>query len=428
MIDYSLFEIFGIALGLGLLVGMQREYKHHPVAGIRTFALVTVLGSLTGLIAQYFQAGIIVAAGIICLVLLLSVMNYIQEQEKKLKGPGQTTEVAFLLMYALGVYLVFGDLRLGIAIGGAVALLLHFKASLGHFVNRLKRKDIHAIMQFVAISLVILPILPNENYGPYQVLNPYEIWLMVVLIVGLSLAGYVFHKILDKDSSTLANGLLGGLISSTATTVTFSRRAKEMPDAVRLAAFVIMTASTVSVVRVLTEVAVVSPRYLGVIAPPLLAEFFFMMLACLGLYFYERKKEIHGLPAPKNPAQLKSALIFGLLYALILLAVATAKDYFGQGGLYLVAFISGLTDMDAITLSLSQSLNQGTVGSEITWKLILVAVLANLAFKGGIAVILGPPKLSKYVWIVFAMSITFGIILIFLWPEHWQFGLGSFKE
>lgn len=413
--------MLGVALGLGLLVGMQREYKHHPVAGIRTFALVTILGSLTGLIAQYFQAGIIVAAGIGALVLLLVVMNYIQGQENKLRGPGQTTEIAFLLMYALGVYLVFGNLRLGIAIGGMVALLLHFKTSLGHFVDRLQKKDIHAIMQFVAISLVILPILPNENYGPYEVLNPYEIWLMVVLIVGLSLLGYLSHKILDRDSSVLVNGLLGGLISSTATTVTFSRRIKEMPRAVRLTAFIIMAASTVSMLRVLAEVAIVSPRHLSIVAPPLIAELLFMLLICLGLYFYEKNKNIEELPSPKNPAQLKSALVFGVLYALILIAVAVAKDYFGQRGLYIVAVLSGLTDMDAITLSLSQSLKQGNIEGQLTWKLILVAALANLVFKGGIATFLGTAKLAKYVWIAFALSIVFGIILIFFWPEGWQF-------
>ena len=411
----------GIALGLGLLVGMQREYKQHRVAGIRTFALATLLGSITGLIAEHFDAGIIVAIGGLCLALLLVTVNFIKQKDKEIQDLGQTTEVAFLLMYALGVYLSFGNLNLGVALGGMIALLLHYKSRMGQFVDNLDPKDIRAIMQFVAITLVILPILPNQTYGPYDVLNPREVWLMVVLIVSLSMIGYIIYKVLDKDSGTIANGLLGGLISSTATTVTFSRRTNEMPKAARLAAFIIMTASAVSIVRVLVEVSVVSPQSIKTIAPPLIAEFVFMVLVCTGLYFYNRNKETQELPEPNNPAQLKSALVFGFLYAFILLAVAAAKDYFGESGLYIVSFISGLTDVDAITLSLSQSLNQGNLDSQLAWKLMLVAALSNLIFKGGMASVLGTKSLSKYVWIVFALSIVFGVFLIFLWPETWVF-------
>lgn len=421
MEEYELFKILGIALGLGLLVGMQREYKQHKIAGIRTFALVTLLGSITGLTAQYFEAGIIIAAGALCLALLLITANAVKQQSQKTLDLGQTTEVAFLLMYALGVYLSFGKLSLGIALGGLIALLLHYKSRLGQFVDNLDQKDIRAIMQFVAITLVILPVLPNQTYGPYDVLNPREIWLMVVLIVGLSMIGYIIYKILDKDSGTVANGLLGGLISSTATTVTFARRANEIPKAARLAAFIIMTASAVSIVRVLAEVSVVSPQHINVIAPPLIAEFLFMLLVAVVLYFYNRNEETQELPEPENPAQLKSALIFGGLYAAILLAVAATKDYFGESGLYIISLISGLTDVDAITLSLSQSLNQGKIDSRLTWKLIMVAALSNLLFKGSMASMLGPRNLSKYIWVAFTLSICFGIVLIFIWPESWSF-------
>lgn len=419
MVAYASFKIMGIALGLGLLVGMQREYKQHKIAGIRTFALASLLGSLTGLTALHFKSGIIVAGGSLCLALLLVTANYLNQEEKESRDLGQTTEVAFLLMYALGVYLSFGNLNLGIALGGVVALLLHYKSRMGQFVDNLDPKDIRAIMQFVAITLVILPILPNQSYGPYDIFNPREIWLMVVLIVALSLIGYLIYKVLDKDSGTIANGLLGGLISSTATTVTFARRTNEIPEAARLATFIIMSASAVSIIRVLTEVSVVSPQHLGVIAPPLIAEFFFMLLICLGLYFYNRNKKSQELPEPDNPAQLKSALVFGVLYAVILLAVAAAKDYFGESGLYIVSIVSGLTDMDAITLSLSQSLNQGKIDSQLTWRLILVAVLSNLVFKGALATFLGSPKLARYVWFVFALSILFGLILLFVWQESW---------
>lgn len=421
MIDYESLKILTIALGLGLLIGMQREYSQHRIAGIRTFTLASLFGALSGLIAKYFEAGIIVAAGVLCLTLLLISVSFTKAQNPKKADLGQTTEVAFLLMYALGVYLSVGNLNIGIALGGVIALLLHFKTKLGGFVDSLSPKDVLAIMQFVAITLVVLPILPNQDYGPYNVLNPHEIWLMVVLIVGLSMIGYVTYKFLDKDSGTIANGLLGGLISSTATTVTFARRTNDVSKAARLAAFIIMTASAVSIIRVLVEVSIVSPQNLSVIAPPLLTQFIFMLLLCLGLYFYNRSKENHRLPEPNNPAQLKSALLFGGLYALILLAVAVAKDYFGESGLYIVSIISGLTDMDAITLSLSQSLNRGKIESHLTWKLIMVAALSNLVFKGIMASLLGTRELSKYIWVVFTLSVSFGILMIFFWQDHWVF-------
>ena len=421
MIDYELFKILGISIGLGLLVGLQREYDEHKMAGIRTFTLVTVFGSIMGLLSKHLNDGLVVAAGALCLVILVATVNYFKHQRKQNPDIGQTTEVAFLLMYALGAYLVFFYLSLGVAIGGVIAVLLHLKSTLAGFVERLKQKDVRAIMQFVAISLVILPILPDQNYGPYAVLNPHDIWLMVVLIVGLGLVGYLIYKILGKNAGTIANGLLGGMISSTATTVTFSRQASQVPKAARLAAFVIMTASMVSLIRVMIEVAVVSPNYLGAILPPLLAELVFMIILCVWLYYFNQREQLEELPEPRNPAQLKSALVFGALYALILLGVAAAKDYLGQSGLYIVSIVSGLTDMDAITLSLSSSLNRGEIESHLTWKLILVASLANLVFKGGMASALGTPKLAKIVWILFGLSIASGILVVLLWPEQWSF-------
>lgn len=148
-----------------------------------------------------------------------------------------------------------------------------------------------------------------------------------------------------------------------------------------------------------------------------MTELVFMVILCVGLYFYNQDKEVEQPPEPKNPAQLKSAFIFGLLYALILLAVAAAKDYFGESGLYIVSVLSGLTDMDAITLSLSNSMNRGELESRLAWKLILVASLANLAFKGAMATALGTRKLARYVWILFGLSILFGVLLVFFWPE-----------
>ncbi|OYX13272.1 MAG: hypothetical protein B7Z16_15845 [Algoriphagus sp. 32-45-6] len=327
-----------------------------------------------------------------------------------------------LLMYALGTYLVFGDLKVAVALGAVTAVLLHLKSTLGEWVDRLQKKEVEAIMQFAAISLVILPVLPDENYGPYGIFNPRDIWMMVNLIVGLGLSGYFIYKAVGKNAGTVLNGILGGLVSSTATTVTFARRVINAPKMARLAAFIILTASTVALVRVLVEVAVVSPRNLGVIAPPIIAELVFMVTLCGLLYWHNQTKEMEELPQPENPAQLKTALVFGGLYAIILLAVAAAKDYFGQSGLYIVSIISGLTDVDAITLSLSHSLNNGELDVHLAWKLILIASLSNLAFKAGMATFLGTKQLGKYVIGAFLMSIVIGLLIVWWWPETWSFG------
>jgi len=419
--DYEIFKILGTSLGLGLLVGLQREYDDHKMAGIRTFSLVTLLGSLTGLIAQHFQSDIIVATGFITLGILLAIVNFLK-QKGNIPSIGQTTEVALLLMYSLGTYLVFGDLKVAIALGAVTAILLHLKNTLGEWVDKLQKKEVTAIMQFAAISLVILPVLPDENYGPYEVFNPRDIWMMVILIVGLGLGGYFIYKAVGKNAGTVLNGILGGLVSSTATTVTFARRVVDTPKIARLAAFIILTASTVALVRVLVEVAIVTPQNLGVIAPPIIAELVFMVILCGLLYWHNQTKDMEELPQPANPAQLKTALVFGGLYAIILFAVAAAKDYFGQSGLYIVSIISGLTDVDAITLSLSHSLNSGELDVHLAWKLILIASLSNLAFKAGMATFLGTKQLGKYVIGAFLMSIVIGLLIVWWWPEAWSFG------
>ena len=419
--DYEIFKILGTSLGLGLLVGLQREYEDHRVAGIRTFSLVTLFGSIAGLLAKHFQSDIIVATGFIALGMLLTMVNFFKMKDD-VSRTGQTTEVAILLMYGLGSYLVFGDIKVAVALGVVTAVLLQLKHTLGGLVNRLQKKEVEAIILFAALSLVILPILPDDYYGPYNVFNPHDIWLMVILIVGLGLAGYFIYKVVGKNAGTVLNGILGGLVSSTATTVTFARQVTKAPQIARLAAFIILTASTVTLLRILVEVSVVTPQNLGVIAPPILVEFVFMAVLC-GCLFWQNKTQVMAeVPQPENPAQLKTALVFGGLYAFILFMVAAAKDYFGESGLYIISIISGLTTVDAITLSLSHSLNSGELDVQLAWKLILVASLSNLTFKGGLAIFLGTKKLATYVIAAFLLSIVVGLLIVWLWPEHWIFG------
>ena len=410
------------SLGLGLLVGLQREYTDHKIAGIRTITLVTLFGTIMGMVAQYWENSLVIAAGALAVAGLMVSGNVLKSKGGSVDY-GQTTEVATLLMFGIGAYLVEGQLMVGVIAGGATALLLHLKQTLGDFVAKLSQKDIVAIMQFVAITLVILPILPDENYGPYEVLNPREIWWMVVLIVGLGLGGYFLYKWLGTNAGNITNGILGGLISSTATTITYAKRTKDLPKLARMGAFIVMAASTVSLVRILVEVGVVSPQHLGVIAPPMVAQLLVMALLCLGLYFFKKNTSEAGeeMPEPDNPAQLKTALIFGALYAVILVGVAAAKDYFGQNGLLVVSILSGFTDVDAITLSLANTLNRGDLHEGQAWKYMLVASFSNILFKGGMVVFLGSKNMAKFILPAFGIAIVAGLLIVWLWPTGWQF-------
>lgn len=412
MTDHNLIAL-GIALGLGLLVGLQRERFHSRIAGIRTFTLITLMGSISAMLSEYFNQGWITAAGGLSIAFLFGVANYLKKNEKE-PDIGQTTEIAALVMYAVGAYLTVGDHIIGVIVGSAVALLLHLKQYLNTIINRLGEKDLQAIMLFVAISLIVLPILPNQDFGPYQVLNLREIWWMVVLIVGISIAGYFTYKWLGKNTGIGLSGILGGLISSTATTVTFSKQAVEAPNATKMAGFVIMAASTVSLLRVTILAFVVAPRQIGVLAPPLLVVAVFMLLISVVLFYLNKNDKAQRFE-PENPAQFKTALIFAILYAGILLAIAFVKDKFSEVGLYIVAVISGLTDMDAITLSLSSMMNDDKINATSGWSLILLAALSNLIFKGGIVATVGNKGLLKIIVPSFGATLVAGALVLWLW-------------
>lgn len=411
----ELFRTLAISLGLGLLVGLQRQHEKSELAGIRTFPLITLFGTVSALLAGEF-GGWVAAAGLLSVAGIVIVGNVIKTKQPPF-SPGLTTEAAALLMFAVGAYLVTGATTAAIAIGATTAVLLHLKDTLHRFVARIGEKDLKAIMQFVVISLVILPVLPDETYGPYQVLNPHNIWLMVVLIVAISLLGYFAYKIFGQKAGTALGGILGGLISSTATTVSYARRTKASDSSTSLAALVIFIASVVSVLRIIIEVSVVAPETAPVVVPPLAALFLLMLLLAIIIYFFKGSAQ-DKMPEQGNPAQLKTALVFGAIYALVILATAFAKDYFGSSGLFIVAVISGLTDVDAITLSTSRLMRTGNVELHNGWRVILVAALSNLVFKGVLVAVLGDRKVLYRVAALFGVVLAGGLLVLWLWPAE----------
>lgn len=406
-------EALALALGLGLLVGLQREWSAHHLTGIRTFALITVLGALLGLLSPTVGvwlpvAGLGAVAGLLIVGVVLSFVGPKEE-------PGLTTEMAALVMYGVGVALAGGQTELGLIIGGGVAVLLQWKQPLHRLVGRFSEPDIRAIFNLVLIALVILPVLPNRSYGPYGVLNPFEIWLTVVLIVGISLGGYIAYKFFGARAGTLLGGVLGGMISSTATTVSYARRTRHTPEAVGMAAFVVLVASTIVFGRVIFEIAVVAPELLASVAPPLVVVMLVMGVLAVVMYGV-RGGDAEHVPLDKDPSQLKAAVIFGLLYAVVLFAVAAGQQWLGDRGLYLIAAISGLTDMDAITLSTAQLIKRGELAVDTGWRMILVGSLSNLVFKGAAVAVLGHLRLLKRISIAFGIVLLCGLLLLLLWP------------
>jgi uncharacterized membrane protein (DUF4010 family) len=404
-----LFQQLGIALGLGLLVGLQRESAASPLGGVRTFPLVTLFGAVCGMLAANL-GGWMLGAGLLGLTALIALGKQ-AELAKHQPDSGLTTEAAMLLMYAVGAYLMGGHHAVAIALGGCVAVLLHFKGELHEAVSHLGANDLRAIMQFALISLVILPVLPNRTFGPYDVLNPRQVWWMVVLIVGINLGGYIIYKFFGTEAGLILGGMLGGLISSTATTVSYAKRTRSAPEVANLAAVVVMIASAIVYARLLLEIATVAPRLLPIAILPLGTMFGLLALCAAALWWWSRREK-NGMPSHENPSELKSAVWFGLLYALILLAVAAVKTHFGNRGLYVVASLSGLTDVDAITLSTAQMVHTERLSADAGWKIILTASLSNLFFKAGAVAVLGTRRLFLKISLCYGLVLLAGLFLL----------------
>ncbi len=413
--DFLFIQQVGLSLGLGLLVGLQREWGPSHLAGIRTFALITVFGTLCARLSEEF-GGWILAAGLIGLSAII-IAGGIARFKSKDFVPGLTTAAAALLMYTVGALSVI-HLSAAAMVGGTTAVLLHWKRQMHSMVHRFSEQDLRGIIQLVLIALVILPLLADRYYGPYQVINPFHIWLIVVLIVGISVAGYIVSRFLRGAKGSLIAGILGGIISSTATAVSYSRQSKEDERNASRGAFVILIASTIVFFRVAVEIGLIAPKLLLQILPQLTAMTLLMAITC-GLHyliFFKRFTQ-DKVVADKDPSNLKAAVVFGLLYAVVLFVIAATQSEFGDTGLYWVSILSGLTDMDAITLSTTQMIQQERVSFDTGWRMIIIGAMANMVFKGAIAALMGHRQLLLHLSLFFGLAILGGICIVLFWPQ-----------
>lgn len=402
----------GIALCLGLLVGIQRQRADSALAGIRTFPLITIFGALCGQLAQAF-GGWALAGGLLALAAATAMGNFLRPRADS--SPGITTEVAALVMFACGAMIGIGERGVAAAVGVVTAILLAAKAPMHRFAGRISDQDYRAVLQFALVSFVVLPVLPDRPMGPLGAFNPHQIWLMVVLVVGIGLAAYIAYKLLNRNHAAILAGLLGGLISSTATTAAQARSSRAGPGNEPAAWLVVTLASTVVFARVLVEIFAASRARFWDLAPPIFAMLAVGLLLSAGVLLLGRSRLAHA-PAPSNPTQLRTALAFAAVFAIVNLASAWAKEHSGAAGLFTVAAFSGLSDMDAITLSAARMAGAGEVAPAAAWRAILIAACSNLAFKGALVAVLGSRELRNRVLLVFGLMIAAAVGIVVGWP------------
>lgn len=385
---------FIVSLAIGLLIGLERERSPAAKAGLRTFSLVALAGTIGALLAEKTGSPWLLAVGLLILGGMM-VSSYYRMPEEG--DPGTTTIAAIVVCYGLGAMVWYHFVELAVSLAILSTVLLYFKTELRGVSQRLTRTDLVSILQFAVLSMVILPLLPNENLGPYGVLNPAQVWWMVVLISGISLAGYAALRIAGERHGALLTGLLGGAVSSTATTLTFARNSHNNPGLAGIAAVIILLANWMVLARLAIVVAVVSPGLLPRMAVILGGGALAGLIGILILWHRLDAKPQPPSLQVENPAEIRTALTFGGLYALVLFAAAWLTDLAGQQGLYGVAIVSGLTDVDAITLSSLRLFGIGNIQAEQAATVILLALLANIAFKTLIASILSGGLLIRMV-------------------------------
>lgn len=406
---------FALSAGIGLLVGLERERKPSAKAGVRTFTLIAVLGSLAALLTEATGSAWALGAGAVCVTGAL-VAAYLQDRESIHDDAGTTTVVAAIAVFFLGAANYYGYRTLAVALGVGMTALLYFKAELEGFSQKLTGQDIRSMLQFAVLTAVILPLLPDRSFGPYGVLNPFQIWLMVVLVAAVSLAGYVAWRLTLGRHGLLLTGVLGGVASSTATTLVYARHAAAGAQPVSAALLVILLANATMLLRVLVLVGVVAPASLPlallVIVPALL-------VAVAGVAWRWSSASTAppaGEAAFRNPTQLRTALGFGAIYAVILLLAAWANEVLGSRGLLALAAVSGLTDVDAITLSSMRLLDKGSLSQVTALAGVGVAVASNLVFKAVVAASAGGPRMR---WAVLRAFIGLLVALAAgLWALH----------
>ena len=421
LLDFEPWWRFGVSLLLGAMLGMEREFIQQKegsqdFAGIRTFSLIALLGSVAAfLVTDFGMLPVALSFGGLILLTTISYWGTLMRREEK---AGITTEVAVMLTFLFGVSVMGDQGKIAIALAVLTSLLLALKGRLHGVIRRMSTEDLRVTLQFALVAAVILPLLPDRAIDPLGLLNPFQVWLMVVLVSGIGFSGHVLMKVLGPSRGISLTGILGGLASSTATTISFSSASRENPAMSAYYARAVVLASSMMIPRVLLLVLVIYPPLLRVVSIPLAA----MLVSGLGITFFLQRKNTtsandleHPVKLP-HPLKLSTAIKFGLIVAVVLIVLEFAQEAFGSVGVYFASATAGLVDMNAIALSVGQIVSQAQLDIQVAGIAIVIAALMNTISKGAIVHFTGSSELRRTAIRSFAVILLaglFGGLLIF---------------
>ncbi len=409
--DFFVFQQLGVALALGTLIGLERERRYQvdnrvSSGGIRTFALVGLMGALAYMLSAY---SIAIFAVLTSGFLALLVASYVLSAKNEGRF-GMTSEVAAILVYINGILSAMGMYLVATSVALAVLLILFFKDPLHKWAKHLQDQEIISTLQFIIIAFVILPLLPNKAFGPYDFFNPYIVWLMVVFISGISFLSYIAIRLLGARKGIVATGFFAGFISSTALAFSFSGDSKKNQHIINPYVLAVVVASTAMFFRVIVEVIVLNVELIKLLIIPFSAMGIVGILSSIFIWHRGRKtpeaieKDIIKL---KSPFSIMPAVKFAAFFALILFLSNFANATMGDRGLYLTSLLSGFIDVDAITVSVA-NLSKTDVSHTSAVFAITIAAMANTVTKGGVFLLFGNKKVALKVVLVFGLMLLSG--------------------
>lgn len=408
----TLFYRFGVALFIGILIGLEREHAAEDrdkqlFAGVRTFALLALVGCTSALLSHILQSPWPLVVVFLGLSILLGVAYFVLSRSGDIGG---TTEVAAVLTFLCGALAYWEYLALSTAIAVTATVLLSLKRTMHDFAQQIGAEDVYATLKFATIAAIVLPVLPNQSFGPppFDALNPYRIWLMVVFISGISFAGYVLMQLINPSRGIGLTGLLGGLVSSTAVTLGFTQRSREVRSLAGPFALAITLAWAVMFVRVIGQLAVLNPTLLQDVWLPLAAAAL-ALVAYSGLLYWRRPGDDGEEVDLANPFQLRPALTFGALYAFVLLISRAGEIYFGRSGIYVSSILAGLADVNAITISMAElSGKSGDIEIQTASTAVILAVISNTVVKTILVMAGGSARMRRMIVpsAIIAISVT----------------------
>lgn len=414
-----------VSAGLGALIGLIRQWaeqtggKPGDFAGVRTHTFWAVLGCLGAYASEAHTPYAFVA--VIILVSIHLTAQAITAADNS--NPGSTSVAGAMLTLFCGALTFWDETKSAILVAATAMVLLGFKQPIHKWTRAITERDIRATLQFAAITGVILPLVPDRDMGPFGAFNPFSTWLMVVLISGLGFAGYVAIRLVGARAGILLTGLLGGLASSTASTLAFSRRSREQPGLSEHYALAVVAACTVMLPRVLVATGLVNRDFaLGLIVP-------FALMSLPGIayagWIWLRRPSLHregDTPELGNPLSLSTAIKFAALYSGIAFAVKVVREQGWTEGLLPLSFISGLTDMDAISLSIARDQGNEETASDLATRAVVLAAISNTLLKGGMAIILGSTGVKVRIAIILGLTGLLGVAWMFVGPAFFPFG------